>query len=256
MRRSIAAVVLVVGALSASAQSNEPAVPSPQDRVAQARAAAATAEERYNQKDFVTAAEKFKEAYALEPDPNYLFNIAQAYRHAGDCASSADYYGRFLVAVPEPEHAAAIRAWHSSQVTCAHRRTQEEPPRETPQPVNVAIPVPRRRNVGITLTVLGAGVALGAAGGYFGWRARDIARDRDELLAGCTVANPCAGGLTESYDRRGRRANLFALIGLGAGGAAVAASAAIFLLSGHESAAPVTLAPVTGGAVVSRTLVW
>jgi hypothetical protein len=55
---------------------------------------------QYNLGNFDKAVEAFKQGFALEPDeskkPNYLYNIAQAYRLANDCKNALFFYRRFL----------------------------------------------------------------------------------------------------------------------------------------------------------------
>src|SRR5688500_16608759 len=79
------------------------ATPSDDARTAYQAATTAYANGRYGD-----AAERFKEAYSLDPDPGYLFNIAQAYRLGQLCANAVDYYDRFLAAVPDPPERDAV----------------------------------------------------------------------------------------------------------------------------------------------------
>src|SRR5262249_7162093 len=103
MRSAAAMVTISLGVASAYAQ--------PSDRDAQARAAADEGAARFHDKDFAGAAKHFKDAYELNQDPSYLFNVAQAYRHAGDCVNAAEYYRRFLAEVPHPPNEDMVRAW-------------------------------------------------------------------------------------------------------------------------------------------------
>jgi tetratricopeptide (TPR) repeat protein len=50
----------------------------------------------YRSHDYQHAAEKFLSAFALEPDPNLLFNIARCYAALGDAAAAAENYQAFL----------------------------------------------------------------------------------------------------------------------------------------------------------------
>jgi hypothetical protein len=68
-----------------------------------ARADEATAKQRYeagehayNLGQFQHAIELFTQAYEQWPEPAFLFNIAQAYRQAGDCKQALFFYKRFL----------------------------------------------------------------------------------------------------------------------------------------------------------------
>ncbi|MGE5185237.1 MAG: tetratricopeptide repeat protein [Acidobacteriota bacterium] len=68
-----------------------------------ARADEATAKQRYedgehayNLGQFQKAIDLFTQAYEQWPEPAFLFNIAQAYRQAGDCKQAMFFYKRFL----------------------------------------------------------------------------------------------------------------------------------------------------------------
>ncbi len=80
--------------------------------------AAMDAETKFKSGDYAGAVEKFKLAYQLDADPGYLFNIAQAYRLARDCASSANYYRQFLEKVPSPPNLDQVKGWLADQEAC------------------------------------------------------------------------------------------------------------------------------------------
>ncbi len=52
--------------------------------------------ERFKARDYDAAARLFEQAYALDPNPNYLFNVGRVYEEKGDIRSAADYYQRFV----------------------------------------------------------------------------------------------------------------------------------------------------------------
>ena len=112
----LAIVLLLLGSAIVHAQPSDRTCPPPGP---DAHRPASVAAQRYAIGDFVGSAAKFLEAYELEGQPGYLFNIAQAYRHAGACAKAADYYGRYLAAVPRAVNAAKVREWRKSQLACA-----------------------------------------------------------------------------------------------------------------------------------------
>ena len=64
----------------------------------------------------------FKEAYVLAPSPGLLFNIAQAYRLAGNCDDAAWMYRRFLDTNPPASIARARRAAPRERSRSAARR--------------------------------------------------------------------------------------------------------------------------------------
>ena len=51
---------------------------------------------QYNLGNFDKAIEEFKQAYAIQDKPAYLYNIAQAYRQLRDCKNALFFYKRFL----------------------------------------------------------------------------------------------------------------------------------------------------------------
>lgn len=51
---------------------------------------------QYNLGRWTAAIALFEQAYSLDPDAAYLFNIAQAYRQADDCKQAAFFYKRYL----------------------------------------------------------------------------------------------------------------------------------------------------------------
>src|SRR5262249_26705776 len=57
----------------------------------------------YQLEEYDQAIVEFKEAYRLSQDPNYLFNIAQAYRLSKNCGEAKMYYKKYLTAVPAAE---------------------------------------------------------------------------------------------------------------------------------------------------------
>jgi hypothetical protein len=215
MRRLV--VVIVMSLRVAWAQ--------PADPKAAAAKAAQDAEARYRQHDYAAAAEQFKLAYTLDADPVYLFDIAQAYRFASDCTSSADYYRQFLVKVPDPPNAAKVKAWLQEEAACAaavvHTAAAVPPPSPpsespgtpappvTPEvtatvPVLATVPVPatastvradfgRQRGGYTRLAIVATGVGVAALGvaGFFSWDGKLLANNEKAVALSCTNANPC-----------------------------------------------------------------
>ncbi|HFE47051.1 MAG TPA: tetratricopeptide repeat protein, partial [Nannocystis exedens] len=52
--------------------------------------------DHFQAKDYEGAADYFKRAYAVDPNPNYLFNIGRVYEEAGELEESVSYYERFI----------------------------------------------------------------------------------------------------------------------------------------------------------------
>ena len=244
------------------------------DRDAQAHAKADEATALFNKDDYAGAAAKFAEAYELNHDASYLFNIAQAYRHAGDCTRAADYYARFLAEVPHPPNESKIRGWYAAQSACAkqHATTVVEPPKPEPPPMPAPPPPPpppaerpapeppapqpavaqtHGHRAAAFALLGGGGIALGL-GGFFAWDAHYLGNQRDALLSRCSTQMPCSSALVRDYNDRGSRANLLSITGFVAGGAAIAAGVTVLMLSRPEGDDSIAVIPVSGGAIATR----
>jgi len=255
--------VLVMLVLSATIASADP------EKDKRAQAAAAAAEALFKKDDFIAAAAKFQEAYDANRDPSYLFNIAQAYRHGGDCVRAADYYGRFLSEVPHPPNEDKIRVWYASQLQCAKERAAtvpvdpKEPPKQEPpkqEPLKQEPPKQEPSSTsggrkGLVIALLGTSVAAFAVGGFFAWDAGYLEDQRRELQKRCTTENRCNAARISDYDDRGARANALMIGGFAVGGVALAAGVTVYLLSRPSATeAPVAIVPVEGGALITRAL--
>ena len=243
---------------------------------AKAKVAADAAKVLFAKDDFKGAAAKFEEAFSFNRDPSYLFNIAQAYRHAGDCIRAADYYGRFLSAVPHPPNEDKIRVWYASQLQCAKERSANtEPPKpeepkpdppkpEEPKPDPPPIkPTPQPTpsgggNRGLAIALAGTSVAAFAFGGFFAWDAGYLSDRRAAFLDRCSTSNRCDSAVVNDYDRRGSRAQTLAIVGFAAGGVALAASATLFVMSrsSSESPPPIAVTHIEGGVILTHASVW
>jgi tetratricopeptide (TPR) repeat protein len=85
---------------------------------------------QFNDGHFIDAADEFNAAFALDADPVYLYNSAQAYRRGGACARAADYYRRFLIAVPNPPNLDKVQHYLHDLDACVKAETPTTP--ETP----------------------------------------------------------------------------------------------------------------------------
>ena len=57
---------------------------------------ATEAQEAFDAKDYAEAASRLRRAYALDPDPRFVYGQGQALRYAGDCAAAVLMYERLL----------------------------------------------------------------------------------------------------------------------------------------------------------------
>jgi tetratricopeptide (TPR) repeat protein len=256
------------------------AVPAHAEPSAAAAADAAYQEGRrlYDLHEWDRAIAKFKESYALRSDAPSLFNIAQAYRLAGDCAQAVSFYKtyarnfphatnldkvtKFLrelepcpAPAPEPEpRPAAPPPSPSPSPTVSSARV---PPAPAPAPVTTAARPPEPhvavaphapeagRAERIAAVALGAaGIAAIGAGGLFAYQGHQKA---SKVESGTGTWDP-------QLQRDGRAANLRAELALGLGGAALITGGILYYL-GHragERAPVVGVAPSAHGGI----LVW
>ena len=242
------AVVLV--GLTALASAQTPAK-SPTDLYAEGQ-------QRYAAGDYLVAATLFEAAYALDPDPAYLFNVAQAYRLGNACAKAATSYKAFLAKVSNPPNQAKVQGYLEQSEACARTQTPAAPP---PIPVVVTPPPPLpERHPGRGQRIAGLGVAalgvvvLGVAG-YYTFKAHDYQNQREELCAKELAAGPTCPWTQarEDADNRladdGHTAQTRARIGWGVGGAALIGGVVLYVLGRSAESANVAIVPSTSGAM-------
>ena len=109
------------------------------DAKPEARAAWTDGLHLYDAGDYPGALARFQQAYAIEPAPLLLFNIAQAYRLQKDDANALATYREYLRAVPAAPNRADVLVLLEEvnsrlQASESLRRDREEPdsPREPP----------------------------------------------------------------------------------------------------------------------------
>jgi tetratricopeptide (TPR) repeat protein len=223
-----------------------------------AKAVYADGEKLYAAGRYLDAAEKFRTAYGIDPDPAYLFNVAQAYRFGEDCAKSAEFYHQFLAKVPSPPNAAKIVAWADEQEACA-RQLAAAKPVTVPvagraKPAVVERPGHARLYAGITTAVVG--VALSGLGAYELGRLGGIADRRGAAAAVCTSTNPCTaaeyGAIVKPYDDLASAKQRNGGIGLGVGGLAIATAIYLIATSFDDSEHP----PVGVTATTTTAMVY
>jgi tetratricopeptide (TPR) repeat protein len=243
MKRAVAVFVIVVA---------HQAFADPQsDAVALFNQASA----KYDAGDYLAAAEQFVAAYELDPDPPYLFNIAQAYRFGNNCAAAADYYHRFLAAVPAPPNRDKVNGWLHEQEACAVRAShamQVQAPTPTIAPTHH---LSRRGFEVAGVVTASAGVVALAIGLGLGDRASTLASD---VTRACAMPF-CAWSAEQNSDKDGRRdaAIGFALDGVAA--AALAGGAILYYLGHRAPAVSVTATacrPGERGAIGAWSTSW
>jgi tetratricopeptide (TPR) repeat protein len=184
--------------------------------------------------DYDQAIVAYKHAYLIAPSPGLLFNIAQAYRLAGDCSSAAAFYRRYLATSLDP----GARRLALRNLALADACAERALPRPDARAVHAhassggaADPGAGERHLGMAVAGIGA-VAL-AGGVYFALDARN---------AGDQVTSAYAhGGTWQSVadlDARGHRSADLATGLFIAGGAAVATGVVLYVLGRRDEHVP------------------
>ncbi len=210
----LAALALVLAASTAAAQTADPA------------ALEASGSKHFELAEYPAAIADFKEAFRISDRPELLFNIAQAYRLAGDCGQARTFYKTYLRRVPDAPNADQVRV--RIDEPCADPAPAVAPTETPVQPVQGPQPVVvpgRRWKTTAGFATAGAGVLGVGLGVVFGVRGRSKA---DELRDACAVE--CSSETAKSLDDAGSAANRNAVIGFVAGGALLATGVVLVLL--------------------------
>jgi tetratricopeptide (TPR) repeat protein len=256
----VAAVMVVLCALGRSAHA---------DARAQADQLFEAGRADYAASRFQSAIALFEQAYELVNDPAYLFNIAQAYRNAADCANAFEYYRRYLTELPAAHNADSVRAWLRELQPCAEQR-REEAERARRAEAELArvqavpsSPVPVGDQVAGTTTVVHdrgatlrtAGLAVGTAGaaGLMVGVVYGVKGQAHEDAIALACARGCQWDDVAERDAAGRRANTISTLGYVAGGLGVAAGVALYV-AGRMRIEQVVVAPAAGGVTVGAHL--
>lgn len=130
--------------------------------------------QRYRARDFEGAIRYFEDAYALEPVPNLLYNIARCHEQLQNWDEAISYYELFIVA-PDVESEARQHAMGQVQslreIANRQASSSSTEPRETGAP-GVSEPVPEAApDRTAAYATLGTGVGILAVGGVFGFMA-------------------------------------------------------------------------------------
>jgi tetratricopeptide (TPR) repeat protein len=140
-------------------------------------AAIERAEAHFLAEEYGAASEAFDEAYALEPDPRFLYARAQAERLDGDCAAAVELYQRFLdTDPPEPAATEAVVNRDRCKQSLEAERPPAPPDPTPPSDEDAAPSKPLQRDaLGLALVGTG-GVAVAVGAGVWGIA---VANDRE-----------------------------------------------------------------------------
>jgi tetratricopeptide (TPR) repeat protein len=200
----------------------------------------------YDAKQYDEAIAAWDKAYALSKLPGLVFNLAQAHRLAGHCEKAVDAYKRFLTLDPQSaERPDAEQFLKELEPSC--------PNKPVPQAMVKTAVFPDlrfedrgkgKRRAG--LIVGGTGLAVFAAGLYFGSRASSLASEVDDACAmGCEWTPELA-----DKESSGKSAQTLQYVLYAVGAVGVAGGAALYF-KGDSQRRIVIEQPKTGsGAVV------
>jgi tetratricopeptide (TPR) repeat protein len=220
-----------------------------------AKAEFAAGQSLFKAGDFLGAAKRFQTAYAEDPDPVYLFNVAQAFRLAKSCTQARDFYRKFLAAAPSAPNREKVKRYLAEVEACATSEVEETPPVEPPPPPRETPPPPpepvdtgkTRRRLGIASIALGV-IATGT-GAVFVRRVGNLERDREALCpAPCTWSADLAAR-EAALQRDGDRASGLAIGAFAVGGVALAGGIVLYLTG--RNAERVTVVPTRGGGIAT-----
>lgn len=158
---------------------------TPEERAHAVEQLATAGANAYRAEDFDTAIRAFKKAYAIEPVPNLLYNIAKAYERQEKYPEAVEYYQKFVVApeVDSSARKAAMERIDSLREIAELKREQRDRERsraETPEDsasVDRAPATPARPLNTTALWTIAGGVGLLGAGLGMGYVASSKADD-------------------------------------------------------------------------------
>jgi hypothetical protein len=200
--------------------------------------------ELYRARDYRHANEKFLQAYAVEQDPNLLFNMARCYEAMGDRDSAIEKYESF-VAKPDADTQGKRRAIAAIRSLRQAKTKPAEPVGSVSTATGSAAVRDTERDQGghtsgrendsflsTPVIVLGSGVLVVAAGAIaYALGASDHAEVTDSAGYGTPgQVNPMTEAQARQLVESGDTKKLVGAIALGLGGALLATSAVLFAI--------------------------
>lgn len=241
-------ITLIIATLVALESAAFADVPTPETLFSEGQAA-------YDHADYTTAITKWRAAYDASGEPSLLFDVAQAQRLSGDCASALKTYQHFIVIDPDPtsdQHAIANDLSRELASKCV---TPPEPPLPDPAP-GLSPPKHQDSRSGRALRI--GGLAAGSAGAVtlaiglgLGHHGQTLG---DEVTHACAVS--CDWATQESKNSTGQRDVAIGRALDALGGATIVGGAIAYYLGYRDNG--VAIAPVSreSGAVVTWSGSW
>lgn len=104
LRGFVLCISIIFGSMTASSQD----VFADDEATEQARMHYQEAQKQFDLGLWDAAIVEFTKAYELRPDPNFLYNMAQAYRRGGNARRAIDLYKNYLIKVPKSPQRAEV----------------------------------------------------------------------------------------------------------------------------------------------------
>jgi tetratricopeptide (TPR) repeat protein len=198
----------------------------------------------YHARDFRKANEKFQQAYALDPDPNILYNIAKTYELLGDDQAALEKFESF---VNQPGADPQGRAKAHQKIAEIKQRIAEgkkggaaqggagPAPASSPQGQRLVVP---------TILALGVGIAGVTVGTIFGVGALGKRSDLDNVCKDKACPDSSSSDISTL-----KTSSTISTIGFIAGGVGLASAAVLYIVgrpSRTETARGVRITPVAG----------
>jgi hypothetical protein len=194
----------------------------------------------YHARDYRRANEKFQQAYALDPDPNILYNIAKTYELLGDDSAALEKFELF-VSQPGADPAGKTKANAKIQEIKARIAGA---PKATATP-STPPPVGEQRFVVPTVVALGVGVVGAGVGTFFGLKALGTQSDLDSVCKEKSCP-PTANDDISSL----KTASTISTVGFIVGGVGLVSAAVLYIAgrpsSKKESASGLRITPTAG----------
>lgn len=256
-----ALISLMAPGLHAQTQAQPEAAPAGSKSVAQLNEEGTAF---YQQRDYRRAIERFIQAYAMDPDPNLLFNIARSYERLGEVDAAIEKYEQFLN-TPGADASGRSRAQESVRALRESKSASSAAPPAASQGEAAApasssgASAPAQEDGGRSMlpwVVLGGGVVFTTVGvslyllGASDHNEVTDARGYGEANAVVPMTRAEAEDLVSSGDTK----KLLGGIGLGVGGALLTTYVILLATSGSSSGpddVAFAVAPTSGGASMS-----
>jgi tetratricopeptide (TPR) repeat protein len=212
--------------------------------------------------DFDGAIKVWTEAYKIKNAPNFLYNIAQAYREKKDFEKAISFYRSYLRDLPDAPNREVVekRMAEMQEQLDAQKKLAEQPPSgpvgptDQPPVTHDESPPPRAGGKGLKTAgiVTGAvGVALVVTGIIFGVSSQS---DKSDVQDAIDRGDPWTQALADQ-ESSGKSKAMIANVTLGVGIAAVVGGGVLYYL-GLRADKAVEVRPEASAKGFGLTLVW